>query len=145
MKIKFLTGRKTLLFAVAAVGILFHSLVANGAVRPLDENELAKIPGGWETCTKYVMPLMCCFCTAGGGVGWNECAIYYLIYECESAPSGSCTNSNKYAVNIGRSWANRELALGRRCNNTWFCAVVHVRGVNYIGSNYCWCAYYGCN
>ena len=45
MKIKFLIGRKPTLLFVAAIGILFGSLVADGAVRPLDEKELAKVKG----------------------------------------------------------------------------------------------------
>jgi len=146
MTIKFLVGRKLPpLFALVAVGILFNSARANGAITPLDKNDLSKITGACATCTKYVQPLICCFCTAGGGEGWNECTILYPIYECESAVSGTCTDSNKYAINTGASWAKRDVAPGRRCNNAPFCAVTNVKGVNYIGPSSCWCAYYGCN
>jgi len=147
MRTEILIGKKrNLLFTIVALWFFFSSAMTNGAVRPLDKSDLSKITGVCTaTCTKYVGPLMCCFCTAGGGEGWNECIIFKYIYVCESAESGSCTDSNKYAISFGTVWAKREIALGRRCGGAWFCSVTNVKGKEYIGQNYCWCAYYGCN
>lgn len=67
MKIKFLIGRKTIfLFTTFAIGILFSSSVTNGAVRPLNEHELAKIIGGCECCWEEMPDTVLCSCGEWG-------------------------------------------------------------------------------
>jgi len=67
MSIKSVNSRKrTLLFATAAVGILLSCSVTNGAVRHLDESELAKIIGGCKCCYERIPNAVCCSCGEWG-------------------------------------------------------------------------------
>lgn len=67
MSIKSVNSRKrTLLFATAAVGILLSCSVTNGAVRHLDESELAKIIGGCACCYETVPNAVACTCGEWG-------------------------------------------------------------------------------
>lgn len=91
MKIEFLTRRKpTLSFVVAAM--LFSSLVVNGAVRPLDENELAKITGSWYYLCKPrggACQDKTVTCALPGQVCKGHCAHRYQNWSCGLSIYGS--------------------------------------------------------
>lgn len=87
MKMKFLIGTKlVLLLAVLFMGTLLSPSIANATVRPLYENELAKITGSWGyLCTPIgnACMTMSKACTEPGRNCAEPCEHAYQDWECK--------------------------------------------------------------
>lgn len=142
MSIKSVNSRKrTLLFATAAVGILLSCSVTNGAVRHLDESELAKIIGGCECCYEKTPNAVCCSCGEWGPPPPAICKAYHrgIGWWCED-PGLKCAEEKIEGPDVDDTCQHSSNPSDECSTTTGYCCKFKVhRCTQHYGPTACGC------